>query len=309
MILSVFANASLDRTAVAPGFVAGKLHRVSRVHVQAGGKGINVARILKSLGLPVLTTGLIGGETGRWIVHGMRREGLSEDMSAISGESRTCFAILDTKGLKVTEIDEVGPEVTIQEVQRLTALIAKHIGRAKVAVFAGSLPPGCPPDTYRKWVELARKAGAIAVVDASGLVLSEALEARPFLVKPNQTEAEEVLGYRLDSNSTISRALDSFAGRAEVVALTLGARGAAIAAGDKRWRVHPPAVKAINTVGCGDAFLAGFIAGIMRNLPLEEASRLAVAAGSANATGIGAGTVPAQTIDRREHEVTVSPLN
>lgn len=309
MILSVCANASLDRTVVAPGFTAGKLHRVSRVHAQAGGKGINVARILASLGLPVLTTGFIGGETGRWIVHGMRKEGLSEDMAAIAGESRTCFAILDTRNLKVTEIDEIGPEVTIHEVQKLTATISRHIHRAKVAIFSGSLPPGCPPDTYRRWVELAWKAGAMPVVDASGQVLSEALEARPYLIKPNQTEAEEVLGFRLDGTAAINRALEWFAGKAEVVALTLGPRGAAIAAGGKRWRVQPPAVKAINTVGCGDAFLAGFVAGLMRNLSLEGASRLAVAAGAANATGIGAGTVPAQTIEKLESGVVVSALS
>jgi len=309
MILSVCVNASLDRTAVVPGFVAGKLHRVSRVHSQAGGKGINVARILNAFGVPVLTAGFLGGETGRVIMANLRREGLSADMAPIRGESRSCFAVLDTKGLKVTELDEVGPEVTLEEVQKLTAIITRHVSRAKVVIFSGSLPPGCPPDTYRKWVEIARKAGAQPFVDAAGPALSEALEARPYMIKPNQVEAEEFLGYRLDSNAAINRAFDLFGARAEVVALTLGARGAAIAADGKRWRVHPPPVKAINTVGCGDAFMAGFVAGLSRNLPLEAASRLAVAAGSANATAIGAGTAPVLTVERLEPEARVTALS
>ncbi len=308
MILSVCANTSIDRTAVIPGFAVGKLHRVGRVHVQAGGKGVNVARILNALGLPVLTIGFAGGEMGRWIAQAMRREGLSADFSPIASDSRSCFAVLDTKGLKVTEIDELGPEVSIAEIAKLAALLGKHAGRARMAIFAGSLPPGCPHDTYRKWVDIARKAGATPIVDASGVPLSEALEARPYLIKPNQTEAEDLLGYRLDNNAAISRALDHFGAKAEVVALTLGGRGAAIGTADKRWRVHPPAVKAINTVGCGDAFLAGFVAGMARNLPLEAASRLAVAAGSANATSVGAGTVPAQTIDKLEPDVRITAL-
>ncbi|MBM3266629.1 MAG: 1-phosphofructokinase family hexose kinase [Candidatus Sericytochromatia bacterium] len=308
MILAVCANTSLDRTAVIPGFAAGKLHRVGRVHVQAGGKGVNVARCLNALGLPVLTVGFAGGEMGRWIAQAMRREGLSADLIQIAGESRSCFAILDTRGLKVTEVDEEGPEVSLAEVGKLTALLARHAPRARMAVLSGSLPPGCPPDTYRRWVEVARKAGATPVVDAAGPALNEALAARPYLVKPNEAEAEELLGYRLDNNTAISRALDFLAAKADVVALTLGARGAAIAAGDRRWRVNPPAIKAINTVGCGDAFLAGFVAGLVRNLPLEAASRLAVAAGSANATAVGAGTVPAQTIDKLEAEVRLTAL-
>jgi tagatose 6-phosphate kinase len=309
MILSVCAKFSLDRTMVIPGFQAGKLHRVARVHAQAGGKGINAARLLNSLGVPVLTLGFAGGETGRWIAQALRREGLSADLAPIAGESRSCFAVLDTKALKVTEIDELGPEVSVLELAKLTALISKHASRTRIALFSGSLPPGCPNDTYRKWVELARKAGVVTpIVDASGPALSEALEARPFMIKPNQTEAEDLLGYRLDNNSAISRALDHFGAKAEVVALTLGGRGAAIATAEKRWRVHPPPVKAINTVGCGDAFLAGFVAGLARNLTLEAASRLAVAAGSANATAVGAGTVPAQTVDKLEPEVRITAL-
>lgn len=308
MILAVCANTSLDRSAVVPGFTPGKLHRIGRVHAQPGGKGINVARILKALGLPVLTVGFAGGETGRWIAQGLRREGLSADLAAISGESRSCFAVLDTKGLKVTEIDEEGPEVSIPEVHKLTNLVSRHLGRAKIAIFAGSLPPGCPLDTYRRWVEMARKAGAIALVDAAGAALAEALDARPFLIKPNQTEAEDLLGYRLDTHSAIGRALDHFGAKADVVALTLGERGAALFGEGRKWRVVPPAVKAINTVGCGDAFLAGFVAAMVRTLPLERASRLAVAAGTANATSVGAGTAPAQTIDKLEPDVRVLPL-
>ncbi|MBI6546924.1 MAG: 1-phosphofructokinase family hexose kinase [Cyanobacteria bacterium NC_groundwater_1444_Ag_S-0.65um_54_12] len=309
MILAVCPNTAIDRTAVIAGFAAGKQHKIARVHQQPGGKGVNAARVLKALGQPVLVIGFVGGETGRQFAHGLQREGISAELVRIAGPTRTCLAIVDPRGHKVTEIDELGPEVNALEVQKLNHAVMQHLGRAHFAIFSGSLPPGAPVDLYRRWVELAHKHGVLAAVDAAGPILSQALAAHPYLTKPNQQEAEEHLGYRLSGESAIIQALETLAPQSEIVAITLGARGAAIAVPGRRWRVHPPSISASNTVGCGDAFLAGFLTGLERQLSPEDASRLAIAAGAANALTSGAGTMPAQQITRLETAVQLFPLD
>ncbi len=308
MFLTVTPNAAIDKTAVVQGFTVNQRHIVKHIHSQPGGKGINVARVLKAFGSPVFASGFVGGETGKLIKLGLEREGIRGDFGMVMGESRTCLAILDPQRGTVTELDEAGPEVRAQEVTKLTAIIQRYAIRSTPTVFAGSLPPGVPPDAYRKWIDIVQRAGGKAYLDARGAALVHGLEAHPYLVKPNQQEAEEVLGYHLDTETRISQAIEYFLRKSHIAVITLGERGAAIGSEGERWRVYAPAVKAVSTVGSGDAFLAGFIVGLTRGMPLKECARLATATGAANTQASSAGTIRLEQVDRLQSQIRVEPL-
>lgn len=308
MIVTVTPNAAIDRTAVVSGFTLNAVNEVKSIPALPGGKGINVARVLKAFGAPVVATGFIGGEAGKFIKLGLERSGVGTDFAVIQGESRTCLAIVDQARMMITELNELGPDVTAQEVTKLTSLLNKWSQKAGDMVFSGSLPPGVPQDSYRKWVEAFQRAGGRAYVDAKGPVLYHALEGRPYLVKPNQKEAEELVGYALDSETRISQAVEYFMAKCQIAIVTLGERGAAVGFEGERWRIYSPAIKAMNPIGSGDAFLAGFLVGLQRRLPIKEASRLAAATGAANAQAQGAGMIRLEQVDRLMGQIRVEAL-
>lgn len=308
MIVTVTPNAAIDRTALISNFALNAVNEVKAVPSQPGGKGVNVARVLKAFGAPVVATGFAGGETGKQIKLGLERTGVATEFAVVMGESRTCLAIIDPARMAITEINELGPDITAQEVTKLTAILTRWSQKAGDMVFSGSLPPGVPIDSYRKWVEAFQRTGGRAYVDAKGPILYHALEARPFLVKPNQAEAEELVGYSLDTESRLAQAIEYFLKRAQIAIITLGERGAAVGSEGERWRVYAPPVKAINPIGSGDAFLAGFIIGLQRKLPIKEAARLGTASGAANAQAQFPGQIRLEQVDRLMGQVRIEAL-
>lgn len=308
MIVTVTPNAAIDRTAVVSGFTLNAVNEVKAMPPIPGGKGINVARVLKAFGAPVVASGFIGGETGKTIKMGLERSGVGTDFAIVMGESRTCLKIVDPARMMVTELNELGPDITAQEVTKLTAILNKWSQKASDVVFSGSLPPGAPQDSYRKWVEGFQRTGGRAYVDARGAVLYHALEGRPYLVKPNQKEAEELVGFSLDSETRISQAVEYFMAKAQIALITLGERGAAVGFEGERWRAYAPPIKGANPIGSGDAFLAGFIVGLKRHLPMKDCLRLATATGAANAQAQVAGQIRLEQVDRLSSQVRVEAL-
>lgn len=308
MILTVTPNAALDRTAIMPGFALDRVNNFKSFLSQPGGKGVNVARVLKTFGEPVVVTGCIGGETGKLIRHGLERSGIATEFAVVPGESRTCLAIIDPTRGAITELHEQGPELGAPEIAKLEAVLAKYQNKAKEMVFSGSLPPGVPPDCYRRWAEAFQRTGGRAYIDAKGSALAHALEGRPYLIKPNQKEAEELVGYKLDNETRLLKALNHLMAKASIAIITLGERGAVVGAGSERWWIYAPPIRAVNTVGSGDAFLAGFLVGMRRQLPLQEAARLGAAAGASNALLQESGVVRLEAVDRLMAQTRAEPL-
>ena len=309
MLVTVTPNPALDRFAVVPEFRPGVRHDVRSMVAQPGGKGINVARALRSFGVPVVASGFIAGETGKLIRTGLERAGVSTDFVVVPGESRHCMTILDTARVTCTTLHEQGPELTQQDAVKLTALLGRLGATAQEMVFAGSLPPGLPPDSYRRWIESFQRTGGKAFLDAKGPALYHGLEARPFLVKPNQAEAEELVGYPLDSEARLIQALEAIKVKSQIAIITLGPRGAVVGSEGERWRVLPPPMPApLDRTGSGDAFLAGFLVGLRRGLSIRACATLAAAAGAAQAQLQGAGSIRLEAIDRLATQIRVEPL-
>ncbi|HYG96268.1 MAG TPA: PfkB family carbohydrate kinase, partial [Solirubrobacterales bacterium] len=168
MILSVTLNAAIDRTVAVPNFRLGRRHRAVESRTVAGGKGINVARALSLLGRPVIATGFVGGPTGTRVLEQLHEEAVLTDFTRIAAETRINLAVIDPTSGEQTEINERGPAVSAEEVQRLFERIAYLAGGAKICVLAGSVPPGAGDDLYARLIDDLSRRGVPVVLDAAG---------------------------------------------------------------------------------------------------------------------------------------------
>jgi 1-phosphofructokinase family hexose kinase len=312
MIVTVTLNAALDRTLSVPIFQLGHRHRANDVLTLAGGKGINVARALKRLDVPVVAIGLAGGRTGTRLVEELTSEAILNDFVRIAGESRTSTAVVDPTAGTYTEINEWGPKVTEAELAILLETLQYLARSADLVVLAGSLPRGVPEDWYAVAArELARR-GVRVVLDTEGEPLRRGLEAEPFLVSPNQREAEGIVGQELEDDEDYVMALDALADLgARNVLLTLENGAFARVREERRvrrYRAFAPQLEPVSTVGTGDVLLAQWLAARLDERGAEDALRFAVAAGAASCLEVGAGRFDPREAARLTGSVEVREL-
>jgi 1-phosphofructokinase/tagatose 6-phosphate kinase len=312
VIVTVTLNVALDRTLTVPNFQRGQRHRASDVLTLAGGKGINIARALKRLDVPVVATGLAGGRTGTRIVEELTAEAILNDFVRIGEESRTSTAVVDPTESSYSEINEWGPRVTDVELEMLLEKIRYLSRGADFVVFAGSLPRGVEESFYAEATRELNRRGVQVVLDAEGQPLRFGTEAEPWLVSPNQREAEHVVGQELEDEEDFLMALDAIAELgARNVHITLETGCYALFREDRqvrRYHAQAPSVEPVSTVGAGDVLLAQFIAAHVAGKPAEEALKLAVAAGAASTLEVGAGRFDPRDAGRLVAGVQVAEL-
>jgi len=312
VIVTVTLNAALDRTLTVPNFQLGQRHRASEVLTLAGGKGINIARALKRLEVPVVATGLAGGRTGTRIVEELTAEAILNDFVRIGEESRTSTAVVDPTESAYTEINEWGPKVTADELETLLEKLHYLSRGADYVVFAGSLPRGVDESFYAEATRDLGRRGVQVVLDAEGQPLRLGTEAEPYLVSPNQREAEHVVGQELEDEEDYLMALDALAELgARNVHITLESGCYALLREDrqvKRFRAIAPRLETASVVGAGDVLLAQFIVAQLAGKPAEEALRLAVAAGAASTLEVGAGRFDPREAGRLVASVEIAEL-
>ena len=293
MIVTVTVNAALDRTLTVPVFQIGYRHRSSHVLALAGGKGINVARALKILEVPVVATGLAGGRTGTRIIEELTSEAILNDFVRISAESRTSTAVVDPTSGTYTEINEWGPEVARAELEMLMEKLHYLVRGADFVVLAGSLPRKVPTSFYGDAIRDLTRRDVRVVLDSEGEPLRRGVESGPFLVSPNQREAEQLVGQELEDDGDFLMALDAIAemGARNVLITFDNGCFALLRFGRKtvRLRAFAPHVEPVSGVGSGDVLLAQFLAAVGDERAPEDAVRLAVGAGAASVREIGAG--------------------
>lgn len=309
-ILTVSLNAAVDLSYVVESFGVGKINKVGEVTRQAGGKANNAARVLASLGQPVVATGFAGGRAGQFILDNLRSHGIATDYEPTEAENRTCTAVVDPVGHTLTEIRERGPVLTEADGDRFLSRFRRLLSGVDLVVISGSLPPGLPADFYARLVGEAWRTHQIrCLVDAAGPVLEAVLPAQPYLVKPNLEELEEWAGTRLPHDRAVLAAAREMMERGPlVVAVSLGAQGLLVASPEGAWKAVPPRVEAVNTVGSGDSLVAGFAAGLALGLPAEEILRLAVGCGTANALTPTVAVVRPADLDRIRPQVSVQRI-
>jgi tagatose 6-phosphate kinase len=307
MILCLNLNAAIDKTIVVSSFELNKIHRPESVIALAGGKGVNVARALKTLGEVPVIFGWVGGFAGQFIESELQREGIRTDFIHTDFESRTCTSILDSEKQTLTEIYEVGEPVPVEKVNQLRERIRAIIGNYEALTLSGSLPAGVPFDFYAELIKIAAEAGVLTFFDSSGNALRKGAEAGPFLVKPNEAEVKSLLGVGPNDTLDFAQAASEVSTRfGTKVLLSLGASGAIAANGQEVFIVKNPSVDAKSAVGSGDCMLAGLTYGFLHGLSFEEAVIYGVAAGTANTLSIGAGQFDIKDFEKLSGQVKIS---
>lgn len=306
MIVTITPNVAIDRTAVVDRFEFDTVLRPEDLVVLPGGKGVNVARAASRLGAHVMTTGLAGGDTGRWINRALAAEGLNPRLVACGAEARTTYVLIDSEG-KTLLIYEKGPKFASAEVGLLLSLLKKVAPIAGYIVLSGSLPDGMPPGFAAEVVDISHAAGRPILVDTSGPPLRAAIDAGPDIVKISVDEAMEI-GLAGESPDPARIAAEKIVRKgSRICIVTEGSAGAVGFDGRRVWRARPPSVTPISPVGSGDSFTAGLLVGLTEYDDLEPALALATAAGAANTLTLGAGVLDPDTCRRlaRDTEVTV----
>lgn len=279
MIHVLALNPALDRTLSVSSFTVGGVHRASLVHIAAGGKPLDVARVLRRLGRPVQVIGFLGGLVATPIQIECDALGIEQTWIPIGGETRTCSIVMDPVTSVQTVINEAGPEIEPQEMEAVRdAVLAAP---SATWIFTGSLPPGLPANTYAQLIVALRERGSRVFLDTSGAALPAGLESIPWAIKPAEHELRDLPTV---ANLDVEDAAKVLRRYAQYICVTRGEHDVIFADAQHLCRATPPQVRVVNTVGSGDAFVAGFVAGLEDHGDPLEALRLAVACGASNAT-------------------------
>jgi 1-phosphofructokinase len=307
MITTVCLNPAIDKSADVDQLQVGKVNRLKNTRMAIGGKGINVAVVLSRLRQDVSCVCAVGEADMPFFEQGMEREKLNFYAFQVPGSVRRNLKIVDVKGRTVTEFNEQGAEVDQEAVDELTQVLVRHSRFSRYITLSGSLPPGCGTDTYRNMMR--RLPDKRWIVDTSGDALRSALLEKPFLIKPNLTELEELANARLETPEAVKAAAVQLCEQGIAhVAVSMGEQGAILTDGKRTVFAPAVPVTAASTVGAGDSMLAGLLYGLSRGETPFESLRYGTAAGSTCVQGGGVHAFSRQTFSDLLAKVEIREL-
>ena len=291
MIATVTLNPSLDEWMQLDSLQPGRLNRAHDFARYPGGKGINVSRVVHALGGSTVAFGLAGGEDGLILRELLNRLAIRHAFVEVAGSTRNNYKIAVRRPRAVTEINTDGPRVSAAVLRALQRRLLRWSPRPVCVALSGSLPPGAPAATYRRWITMCRRRRIPVALDASGEALRHGLAARPWLIKPNQAEAETLAGRSLATPRRRVEAVREFVRRgATIVILSVGRDGALLGIRDAEapggasvWRGHAPVSRVDSSVGAGDSMVGGFLSSWARTHDALKAFGMSLACGTATA--------------------------
>ena len=283
-ILTLTVNPALDRITTVDRLVFEDRAYIESTTEAAGGRGINAARVLTSFGASVIAVTTSGGAVGRKFEEHLNDDKFEKEIVKIRNGIRVNLTISDRQGLSI-KLNERGPALSPQEQEKLLKATEKLLPGAAWLLLCGSLPPSMDPHFYTKLIEKASQQKVETLLDTDGDPLLHGLEARPTLVKPNQSEAERLLNTALITRSQLIDAVTRIkALGAKSVVLSLGSRGAIAATSSEGvLEITPPPVDSLCPIGAGDAMSAVMVWALEKGDSFGEALRWGVAAGTASA--------------------------
>jgi 6-phosphofructokinase 2 len=306
MIATLTLNPCLDRYITVAGLAPNETNRSQPVKEYAGGKGIDVARAINEMGGSTIAFGLVGGHDGRTMAAILRKEKIPVELAPIKEETRACYIIMDSTTGQQTRISAPGPNVMPGDTRRLLARIWRLKPAPVFLVCGGSVPPSLPEDIYASIIAEARQNEIRTILDSSGNFLKAGIKARPFLVKPNVTEAEDLLGRKLTGETEIIQAgRDIISLGVTIAVISRGAQGLIAFSQDEIIKAVPPQVEILSTVGAGDCAVAGLALRLAEGASLTEACRLAVAMGTAAVISPGTGLARRADVDKLLPQIKV----
>lgn len=310
MITTITMNASIDKAYRMDGVIQnGTVMRVASVRNTAGGKGLNVARVVKLCGAQVKASGLVGGFNGEYLKKLLDDDGIVHAFGHTAAETRSCINILDEK-YGSTEYLEPGENVSDKELEQYISLFRDIAAGCNVITISGSLPKGASPGIYAEMIDIAKDMGKQVILDTSGAALQQGLKAKPTMVKPNQDEIEALFSVQIkDRSDVVQYAQQIHREGIAYVVVSLGGEGALLVCDDGVFQGIPPKVSVVNTVGCGDSMVGAFAVALEKKMQTEEMLRYAVAVGTANAMSDGTGSFDPKTADDILPKVAIQKLD
>jgi 1-phosphofructokinase family hexose kinase len=285
MVYTISFNSSIDYTFYLSRVRYDDINRIEEERVDAGGKGLNVARMLTVLGCCCEALTFLGGSNGNTLKTLLDNENVRYRYVPAKGNVRNIFNFFDSEKNRVLRFNEKGPQVSRKEEAAFFRLLKDtRLKKGDVVSISGSIPPGMNKNVYKNIIEEVRGRGIFTVLDADGEVLKKGINGKPDVIKPNLWELERASGTKITSLKILEKVLRNLMdkGVSEVL-LTLGERGAVLFSEDEFLYARAPSVKILSTIGCGDTFLAGFLYCFSRGETSERSLRTAVACGTAKA--------------------------
>jgi 6-phosphofructokinase 2 len=281
MIYTITLNPALDRTIWIDRIRDDVSNRILDECSYAGGKSIDVSKVLKNLGMDSIALGFVGGFAGRELEGRLLNEGIQSDFIRVAGETRTNIILHEKETGRQLAFNARGPEIRPSEIMQLVEQLEK-LPCPELVTIGGSLPPGVSPEIYRKIIMIFGKCRARVVLDVDGHALSAGIKARPNIIKPNIHELSELVGRELSKmDDVVAAAREINQGGVEIVLVSMGARGILLVSNGEEYVAEPPEAKVENTIGAGDSSVAGFIFGLITGKDLKESLIYAAAAGTA----------------------------
>lgn len=288
MICTVTLNPALDKILIIDEIRPGENNRLSDFKIDVGGKGTHVAAVLSDLGVDNVATGILGGSTGRKLQRLLTDRGVACDFVWKQDyETRTSYIVIEFRRHRHFMLTEKEAEVDGETIDRLKAKVQELSRKCEYMVFSGGVPPGFNKSIYRELIEISNKHGAKSVLDASGEFLKEGIISAPYMIKPNCDEFSQIAEKNMQDEREIADYAKQLLEKGiHVVAVSLDRRGSLIVTKEKIWRIYPPEVNTVNTVGCGDVFLAAALKKIADKNSLDESFIFATALSATKAMQI-----------------------
>ena len=311
MIITLTLNPAIDETVEVARFREGDTNRVIAFRRDIGGKGINVARVLKELGYEPLASGFAPGNLGRVIEDTLVDSGIGTELVTFAGETRTNINVVDRVTHTHTVLAAPGPEVPAEAVALLRERLLRRIRPDTWLVLAGSIPPPLTPSLHIELIDAVAERGGATALDADGPVVAEVLDSpvRPTVLKLNEQELERLQHAPMESEEAVVAAARELQARGvRNVVITRGAHGAIAITAAGEFRALAPRVVVDSAVGAGDGFLAGLLLGLKRGRGWQGALALAVAAGAGVCLAPGTALCRARDVERLLPDAFVEPL-
>lgn len=296
-ILTVNLNPAVDKVYTAQSVIVGNVNRMRTAMSIAGGKGVNVTKILRQYGCEVAATGFLGGYSGRFIEEELEKRGVDCRFIHVDGETRSNINILADDGY-VTEILEPGPTIPDRERDLFLEQYDILLNECGLVVLSGSVAMGLNDDIYEKLIMRASDAAVPVYLDSSGEGLRIGLRAKPQLIKPNWKELEYIMGHRIGDREEIIDSARYLCSRGiPRVVVSMGNKGLMSVTERGAMYAKATGIVPVNTVGCGDSVVASYAMSYMKGETEEEAIVRACAISAANATTVESADIPLETAE------------
>ena len=309
MIITVTLTPALDKTVILPGFRVDQVNRIQSLRLDPGGKGINVSKVLLSLGADSLATGILGGGTGRYIENSLREMGIASDFVWVKEETRTNLKVVDPQEHTNTDINEPGTPVAPEVIEAVYRKVEAAASPGDIVVMAGKAPSSAPDTVFADWITRLRSRSVQTYLDADAGLLIEGVKAKPTLIKPNDVELSRLTGREFHGVSEMVQA----AGRLVqdgigTVVVSLGSDGALFVTGDQALRGYGLRVPVQSTVGAGDSMMAAMAYGAAKSMGFRDTCALALAVSAAAVTTPGTQPAEKHVVDELLKRVQIEEI-